>query len=144
MRLDFLRARRLKFTRLSISRGGATAARRAASNIQDFTDGVSHACHTSRYTGSQPSSLLEFRRFSHLADLATAGERGTTLLVFRLSPCSACRDTRIEFVKEAVFHLRGFLFSPVNALPQLLYSATRDRARRMRQLSTRRRFTGFR
>jgi len=88
--------------------------------------------------------LLEFCRFSHLADLATAGERGTTLLVFRLSPCSACRDTRIEFVKEAVFHLRGFLFSPVNALPQLLYSATRDRARRMRQLSTRRRFTGFR
>lgn len=40
---------------------------------------------------------------SHLADLATARVEHPPL--FRLSACSACRDTRIEFVKDAVLCL---------------------------------------
>jgi len=67
------------------SRQSTAAARRAASNIQDFTDGVSHACHTSRYTGFQTPAGTA----SHLADLATARVEGTpstfpALAVFRV------------------------------------------------------------
>lgn len=49
---------------------------------------------------------------SHLADLATARVEHPPL--FRLSACSAYRDTRIEFVKDAVsaYLYRSSLSSP--------------------------------
>jgi len=91
MRLDFLHdARRDPILSLSLSlspditarSAGSRERRRAASNIQDFTDGVSHACHTSRYTGSpnprsvpylsNPNHPRAGGSASHLADLATA------------------------------------------------------------------------
>lgn len=43
---------------------GSWATRRGASNIQDFADGVSHACHTSRYTGFHPPGCQPFSWFS--------------------------------------------------------------------------------
>lgn len=85
MRLDFPRAHTAS-TLARVERVDSRERRRAASNIQDFTDGVSHACHTSRYTGSLLGPPRIFSRSlslptpparsagsaSHLADLATA------------------------------------------------------------------------
>lgn len=49
---------------------------------------------------------------SHLADLATPRVEHPPL--FRLSACSACRDTRIEFVKDPVSaYLCFFLALPI-------------------------------
>lgn len=101
MRLDFL-ARRLKFSWLSISR----RRRRTRRSGSRETRGIKYSRF---YRWRQPRlSHLALHRFpipagaaSHLADLATA--RVEHPPVFRLSPCSACRDTRIEFVKEARF-----------------------------------------